>query len=153
VTIVKAKAGPRLLIAFGVRGHPVPWSVGRLSKPKVRKRATRKGPAGSKYRIPSKNPALMSWQQEVNLRAKLAMAGRLPYAGPVTLAVTFRVMHRGGRKVGDVSNLTKGLEDALQGAVIVNDSQVCGVTMAREMVGRTTDEGAWVEVFVADPGL
>jgi Holliday junction resolvase RusA-like endonuclease len=61
----------------------------------------------------------------VNVLAATQRARRRPYGGPVRLEVTYYLRPRPGG-VPDTSNLTKAFEDALQGAVIRNDTQVVG---------------------------
>jgi Holliday junction resolvase RusA-like endonuclease len=102
-------AGDRLpagtvIVRCQVPGRPVPWSV----PPKIR----------------CKNPALVAWQGEVHHRVALAMDGRRPYGGPVVLRLEFTLAPRGNRRPPDITNLVKGCEDAIQGAAILNDSQV-----------------------------
>jgi Holliday junction resolvase RusA-like endonuclease len=66
-----------------------------------------------------------AWQATVNVLAATQRARRRPYGGPVRLEVTYYLRPRPGG-VPDTSNLTKAFEDALQGAVIRNDTQVVG---------------------------
>jgi Holliday junction resolvase RusA-like endonuclease len=66
-----------------------------------------------------------AWQQEVHLRATQQRSRRRPYGGPVRLEATYYLRPRPG-SVPDVCNLTKAFEDALEGAVYRNDTQVVG---------------------------
>lgn len=115
-------------------GRPVPWKVPHVGK------------FGCK---PTKGRHDMAaWQQVVAARARLAMAGRKPYSGPVRLSVTFNLVRRPGRQSNpDLTNLVKALEDAIQDVVIVNDQQVSEhVKMRRVWVDSREDEGAVILV-------
>ena len=88
-----------------------------------------------------------AWQDEVHLRAATHRCGRRrwPYCGPVSLSLRF-YLRRDGRGNPDTSNLVKSFEDALQGAIYANDSQVYRVTAERIF---TSTEPERVEYHVA----
>jgi Holliday junction resolvase RusA-like endonuclease len=117
----------RLVTQFEVVGRCKPWTVGRVS-----------------YR---KDPDLQAWQDHVAKAARVAMGSAPPVLGPVSVHITFyrqagygsksgdlwagSVVVSGGKLVKrglpqpDLANLFKGMEDALQGIVYGNDTQVC----------------------------
>jgi Holliday junction resolvase RusA-like endonuclease len=69
-------------------------------------------------------PILRRWQRIV---AKAAMIGfhhgQRPYQGPIKLEIT--VCFCSSKKIhGDLTNLVKAIEDAMQGIVFLNDRQV-----------------------------
>lgn len=109
---------------FSVPGRPVPWSV----PPKLRR----------------KSPRLVAWQRSVRLWAGSEMAGRLPHDGPVRLHVVFHLLR--GKRPGDTSNYFKGTEDALQGVVFLNDTQVVETSALRIAVCDPSLESAHVVV-------
>lgn len=120
-------ARSRTICAFRVAGHPVPW---------------RHHEGYGKYA--RKPRALKAWQETVATMALYAMGAagnRTPYAGPVRLSAEFTVRGRG--KVGDLTNLQKACEDALQGIVIVDDTQVVGWSSTRRI---GADEGVTIAV-------
>src|SRR6202020_38429 len=80
-----------------VEGRAVPWSV------------SRKG---------TKNRALSAWQQRVASMARQVHGLRESYRHPVRLEMTFYLKQVMDQHEPDLTNLQKGLEDALQGTVI-----------------------------------
>ncbi len=95
---------PSTMIArFSVEGRAVPWSV----PPKIRQ----------------KNPALTAWQTLVWAHAGTGYQnGQRPYLGPVELTVEIWLKPKGNKP--DLTNCFKAIEDAIQGALIANDTQV-----------------------------
>ncbi len=77
-----------------------------------------------------KDPSLRAWQTEVALRARLAMAGRSAYAGPVRLGIVVELRRKPGSPP-DTTNLQKAIEDAGQKIIYVNDTQVISATTER----------------------
>jgi Holliday junction resolvase RusA-like endonuclease len=123
---------PGTVIAdFEVPMRPVPWSAPHVNT---------NGPA-------FKNPRLRAWQAEVSRCAAEAMVGRRPYGGAVKLVAEFYLSPRGGSPP-DTSNLTKSLEDACQGHVIVNDR--CVVRVESERFLRCSRDCAWVRVIAVE---
>jgi Holliday junction resolvase RusA-like endonuclease len=123
----------RTICAFRVSGHPVPWQHHEGY--------------GKHARKPR---ALGVWQNVVGLIALYAMGAagrRTPYAGAVRLSAEFTVRPRG--RPGDLTNLQKGCEDALQGIVIVNDTQVVGWSSTRRI---GADEGVTIAVEAVEEG-
>lgn len=107
-----------LLAAFVVEGRPVPWSVPVIAK------------NGGKV----KSPRLVAWQEAVKRAACLAWDERyLSYRGPVRVVMHFHLARRGAGLRGnpDTTNLQKGAEDSLQGAMIANDCQVDDIRSVR----------------------
>jgi Holliday junction resolvase RusA-like endonuclease len=126
-------ARPRLLCAFRVLGHPVPWQHHE---------------GYGKYA--TKPRALKVWQEGIAMIALHAMGAagiRGPYAGAVRFTADFTVRARG--KMGDLTNLQKACEDACQGIVIVNDTQVVGWSSTRR---RGDDEGVTIAVETVEEG-
>lgn len=119
-------AGP-FSLEFHVAGRPVPWSAPHTTR------------TGHAY----KGKRLVAWQKLVKDSAAVAMRGRPPHAGPVEIELTFHMAPSRNGSCGDLSNLVKGTEDALQGVVIVNDRQVCKATMRRR---KSAIDGARVKV-------
>ena len=94
----------RLIASFTVPGRPVPAV-----------RMTRR----SKWVNPQAKRCL-DYQMLVAWHARAATTGR-PTAAPVRLDAVF---HLHGARRGDLSNLVKAVEDALNGVVWVDDRQV-----------------------------
>lgn len=114
---------------FSVPLRAIPWKAATV---------TRRGGA-------FKAPSLVAWQDAVALHARLAMAGRSPYDGPVRLEMEFFLTRpRRGGVVPDWTNLSKSTEDAIQGIVIENDRQVVGAEV-RRVVG--SDDYTYVKVI------
>ncbi len=97
--------GGQVIAEFRVEGRAVPWKVS------IRKRG--QGPAT--------NPAFAVWQKVVRKAAVQAMAGRLPHSGLFVMHAAISIV-RGG-PMPDDDNVAKGIKDALQGSIIVNDNQ------------------------------
>lgn len=119
-----------------VLGRPVPWKASRVGR-------GRDGKVHVK-----KDPTLVAWQTLVNLQARLACRGQGAFTGPVALYLGFHLeaeegatpgdvvtrpilfderlgrWHKGGKSIADLTNLGKAVEDALQGVVYVDDTQV-----------------------------
>jgi Holliday junction resolvase RusA-like endonuclease len=68
------------------------------------------------------------WQTAVFYVAKVSRVGFITHR-PVALNATFYVDP--ARRMPDRDNLQKGLSDALQGAVYLNDNQICGGAVRR----------------------
>lgn len=70
--------------------------------------------------------AYQAWQEAVKLHARIQRPRRRswPYHGDCELRVTFYLRPRGGRSDPDCSNLVKAFEDALQGEIYGNDTQI-----------------------------
>jgi len=115
---VKHVAVEGVIAEFVVEGRPCPWKA-----PTVTKNGT------------FKDKTLVAWQKTVADHAALAMVGKYPYPGPVRLDLHFRLTRRPG-SVPDLSNLTKALEDSLQGTVITNDRVVFQLHAERTMGDR-----------------
>lgn len=114
-------------LAFCIPGKAAPWSA-----PTVRMRRGRN--------ITRSNPRMKAWQEAVHYNAKAAMNGRPPLEGPVELKVVIWVSppkswskeKRKDALAGlirpavrpDRSNILKALEDAMQGALYLDDKQV-----------------------------
>jgi hypothetical protein len=68
--------------------------------------------------------ALQAWTGRVRAACEAALgAGQLPIEGSVTIRVT----HYFEISIGDVDNLVKPIQDALQGVAYANDKQVTDV--------------------------
>lgn len=69
--------------------------------------------------------ALQAWKDRVRAACEAAwMSGQPPIEGSVTIRVT----HYFEVRIGDVDNLMKPIQDALQGVAYMNDKQVTDVT-------------------------
>jgi Holliday junction resolvase RusA-like endonuclease len=128
-----------LIVRFFVEGYPVPWTPPRVFPAKGEKSSAFARQvaelAGVKTtgraRMTKKSAELIGWQRTVNTVARLAMAGKAPHGGPVRLELAFShvsvdLKYHGNPwgSGGDITNLFKGTEDALQGVVFDNDRQV-----------------------------
>lgn len=91
-----------VVLGIEVIGKPIPWKVSIRPKGKG----------------PPTNPKLAAWQRRVRDEAALAMRGRPPHSGPFALSAWFGVA---GAVHGDLTNLLKSLEDAIEGVAFVND--------------------------------
>lgn len=103
-----------LVVAFFVPVRPSPW----------------RAPTTTRSGVSFKDKNLVRWQKDVATCCEMAMGGRAPYPHPVRLELEFNLKRRPG-SVPDLSNLTKGTEDALQGLAIVNDRQVREIKATR----------------------
>lgn len=91
-----------------------------------------------------KNQEYLAWKEAVGLMLSMAMKGREPEWGPVTLRLRFVYK---GRSPGDISNVLKAIEDAGNHIVWQDDRQVRRVEM--EMVkGRNERIELEVEVLL-----
>lgn len=73
-------------------------------------------------------PETVAYEQSVAWAAKIAMKGRPILTGPVELSIiaSFGGKERGWHtKKPDITNICKALEDAMNGIVYKDDSQVC----------------------------
>jgi Holliday junction resolvase RusA-like endonuclease len=69
--------------------------------------------------------SFVCWVQLVQLHLKTISRRRRPYGGPVELWATFYLRPMSNdRQSPDLCNAVKAFEDAMQGIVIINDSQV-----------------------------
>lgn len=127
-------ASGTILAEGEIPGRAVPWKAPKVNR-YGRVISTREY---SRY---------LAWQQEVHLRSTTHRCGRRrwPYGGPVALAIRFYLRHD-NRTNPDTSNLVKAFEDALQGTIYENDTQVCRVTAERIV---TSTEPERVEYHVA----
>lgn len=121
-----------LLVNFEVPARPIPW----------------KSPTVTRSGVSFKDASLKRWQKEVRECGKGAMRGKGPYSCEVKLVVDFHLTPRPG-SAPDTSNLTKALEDSLQGPVIVNDRAVIEV-VARRL--RSERDYAEVWIYSAKQG-
>jgi Holliday junction resolvase RusA-like endonuclease len=99
----------------------VPWSASQV---------TRNGTFKAKR--------LVAWQRVIGVVAFRDRTQAAPYGGPVEVMVMAQFAKG---PLPDATNVLKAVEDAIQGVVIVNDSQV-----VRNSCGRT--KGEWDEVVV-----
>ena len=113
-----ADAGPpgQLIAEFVVDARPCPW----------------KSPTTTRTGHSFKDKSLVAWQKLVADHASIAMGSRYPHPGPITLRLHFELTRRPG-SVPDLSNLTKALEDSLQGIVFVNDRWVNDIHATRKV--------------------
>lgn len=125
---------PTHLITFMVEAHPVPWKVSRRG---------------------TKPPHLVEWQKRVNDEARVAWGFNTPaHEGPVGLSMWFYLTDPGENEshLPDLTNLEKGVEDALQGVVIRNDRKVVGKHGERLFLPRGRPERAYVQVWAFPNG-
>ena len=127
---------PGTVIAEGfVPGRPVPWVA-----PKV----GRNGGC-----VPTRSyKRYQDWQLLVRHTAAVQRPRRKhwPFGGRVELRMRFVLRPRGGRGNPDTSNIVKSTEDAIQGVLIVNDSQVDRIRVERVFSG-TEPEGVSYQVI------
>jgi len=103
-----------------VPGVPKPWSVNiRRSAP----------------------PAFLVYQGEIQGAIRAKLGAIVPLTGPLELTITFvlpltRTAKRMGYVTPDLTNLVKAAEDACQGILFENDSQIIKVTaLKRYLLG------------------
>lgn len=68
------------------------------------------------------------WQTLVAAEASLAMQGRDPFAGQLTVVIDFYLPDRRRR---DLDNLSKGVLDACNGIVWLDDQQIISLTLCK----------------------
>ncbi len=79
---------------------------------------------GQAYSAQSDNRvALNAWKRQVS-RAAVAAWGQ---AEPLVGAVELHIVHYGESRSGDLDNLNKPIQDAMQGVVFIDDRQVSSV--------------------------
>lgn len=98
------------VVRFTMAGRSVPWKV-----------AIHRGGYAT-------NPKFAAWKRSVSDAASVAMDRRPPWRGPFAFLAMFRIARFGS--MPDLTNLTKGTLDALQGTAIINDDmsrwELCG---------------------------
>jgi hypothetical protein len=161
---------PTRILQFMVKGRAIPWSV-----PNVRMGRGREGPDGQW--IPGKNHTkknrpLAGWQQIVNFEARRAWGFRSAYEGVIGISTWFFIHKAGWQKsTPDLTNMLKGLEDALQASqkavskalvtveatkqmgVILNDTQVFASHNERLFIDEADEEKAYCEVWAMPDGV
>ena len=149
-------------VSFVVYGKAQP--AGSKRHVPVRRKADGQWIPTGKTLVIDANPKAKDWKDRVAKEAGLAMDGRALLVGPVELVVTFhrsrpRAHYGTGRNVGrlrksapkyptsrpDATKLLRGVEDAMNGVVWRDDSQVC-----RQIVEKLFGESAAVEVAVRE---
>lgn len=81
------------------------------------------------------------WQNTVAWHARLAMQGRDPMTGPVSMRCVF-VLPTNRRC--DLDNLNKAVSDAMQGIVFKDDTQVVNLHLVKRVCA---NPGVYVEVY------
>ncbi|HRQ74090.1 MAG TPA: RusA family crossover junction endodeoxyribonuclease [Phycisphaerales bacterium] len=148
----------RSVVEFRVRGEPVPEP-----RPRARVVHTRGGRAIASIYVPATSAA---WKRAVAAHASLGMSGRDPETGPVEVALEFwmprtkpqlRDTAPSGpipapeRGLGDADNLAKGVLDAMEGVVFVNDSQVVVMKVVKARAPHGQVAGVIVGVYALSP--
>jgi len=87
---------------------------------------------------------LAAWRRRVRQAAGAAWPA---HRNPIEVAVELRITHYGERRVIDMDNLIKPVQDALQGIAYVDDRQVKDVT------GNFRDIDGRYPVWYISPGL
>ena len=119
---------PTLIFEGMVVGRAVPWKA-----PNVTRRGT------------FRDKKVKKWQSHVKWQTLQYKQGE-PYDGPVMLDLKFIMRGRSGL-LPDLTNLTKALEDVLQGIVYVNDRQVCKQVTERIVGDKSTKECTLIRVW------
>ena len=127
-------AACRASLELRIEGRPVPWKAPTFGQSWTGKASARR------------DPAYEAWHQSIAIQARVQCAGLAPLAVPCRLEATFRLRRVSGA-APDLANLTKALEDGLQGAAIENDRLICAHVTRRMFVGPTEWEG--VEVLLS----
>lgn len=115
---------PMNSISFIVKGRPVPKQSYRAVK-------------GGGYT----DPRVKNWQDQVGWAAREAMQGRAPMTGPVSMRVIFCLPNL--RRV-DLDNLNKGVSDAMNDIVFLDDTQVVNLHLVKKI---ESVPGILVQVF------
>lgn len=119
----------REVCCFSVPGRAVPWKAATVAR---RRRKV----------VAFKDASLKSWQEYVNLLARMAMAGRPPSTARIGLELVIVMEDRGSSF--DITNALKAFEDALNGVCFEDDQQV-DFQVTRRVWG--SPEGVRVRVF------
>lgn len=105
-----------MTFSFEAPGTPAPWTAWpKRGKP----------PVGFQR--------MKAWQVQLQVRARMAWGARDPLTGPVGLRFAFYMPKKAK---GDLTNLVKAAEDALQGILIQNDKQVVHLEAAKTTIDR-----------------
>lgn len=83
-------------------------------------------------RYAKKPTTVAAWQLLIAVAAAQAMSGATMFGGPVRFSADFFLLRRPGRPP-DRTNLGKAAEDACQGVVFANDTQVVGGDVCRSI--------------------
>lgn len=121
----EAEAKP---IRLRIEGRPTPW------KAPIQGRTRQGGP------ISFRDPNYEAWHQSIALQARVQCAGLAPLAVPCRLEATFRLRKKSGA-YPDLVNLTKALEDGLQGFAVENDRLIAEHITKRLFVDQSGWEG------------
>lgn len=111
-------------VHFIVSGEPIP------------KQSTRFGNGRAHV-----DPRVAAWQEHVSARAREAMAGQEPIAGPVAVRLVFTL---GNRRRVDADNLSKGVLDSCKNIVFEDDCRVCNLHIIK-IVGE--HPGVFIHVY------
>lgn len=125
-----------------IEGNPVPQG---------RPRATKRGDHVRLY-DPAKSK---EWKREVLRQATKQSQSLIPFTGPVFMRCTFlmpkpkslpkKVVNH--VKKPDLTNLIKGIEDALEGLCYYNDSQITTLVCRKEY---STEPGVDIEIVCSE---
>ena len=121
-------AACRASLELRIEGRPVPWKAPTF------------GQSWGGGAIARRDPAYEAWHQSIAIQSRVQCAGFAPIAVPCRLEATFRLRRVSGA-APDLANLTKALEDGLQGSAIENDRLICAHDTRRVFVGATEWEG------------
>lgn len=115
-----ARFAPGTIVCEGViLGRAVPWKAPTL------------GRNGGARRTPDYR-RFIDWRARVAAQSRRQFGSLRPYDGPVRLDTTFYLRPAPGRPP-DTDNLRKSFADALETIVFLNDTQVAGGTLWREI--------------------
>ena len=143
-----------LSCSFTVDGVPVPQG------------SMRGYVVGNHAVLTSDNPSLGAWRQGVAERARQAMIGQQPYAGPVEVGIDFYLPRPRGHfgtgknaarlreaapehptKKPDIDKLVRAILDGMTGIVFVDDAQVWSLTAVKHYIGEGKPPRAVVFAF------
>lgn len=102
-----------VLAEFTINERAVPWKAPTI---------TRRGGT-------PKDPRLIAWQQLVHVTATSQRRFKKLYEGAVEISIVVSFLKG---PCPDISNVAKGTEDAMQGAVYANDRKVSKITTERD---------------------
>jgi crossover junction endodeoxyribonuclease RusA len=145
---------PRSMIRFTVAGRPVPQGS-------MTARVTN---YGTPYLKANNREALGLWRHAINDECRNALAGQVPFAGPVEVTLVFYIPRPKGdytgkgalkkgaplrptARNGDLDKYIRAALDAMTGVAFLDDSQVVTIEASKHFTTEHIPQGVAVTIF------